>query len=152
MLHCNKLKVTVIKTDGYYIAAPTRPVWAKTVIALVVAALLCAGWKFLILPPIYKLARIQNPLFHYEGYILIIMAVMLTWFYRLAVDKLAWCAQEIHRLVSALLMVSVIGIDVIMHAFSIPHMEGWWLPMFGGSAAASVITGWLQRFRQRHSG
>jgi len=125
--------------------------WALLLVALVAGILLWWGVEQLFIPPMYKLARMHNPFLYYEGYILIALSLTIACFHRWAARKLVWAAQEIHRWVSALLMVGVIGIDAMMHVFSIPHMEGWWLPLFGGSAAASVITGWLQRFKHRHS-
>ena len=106
------------------------------------------GLTILLLPPIYQLARTQNLLLHYEGHLLVALALVLVLSHRWAVAKILWISQEIHRWISALLMCGVIGIDAMMHVFNIPHMEGWWLPIFGGSAMTSVIAGWLRKLRK----
>ena len=76
-------------------------------------------------------------------------ACVLLCFFRAATQRIVWLAQEMHRIVSTLLLMAALGIDGLMHAFSIPHLEGWWLPVLGSGALASAITGWLQKLRRR---
>ena len=111
--------------------------------------LIWRGLQLLLLPPIYSLARNQNILLHYEGHILIVLALMLILSHRWLAVKLLWISQEIHRIISTLLMAGVIGIDAMMHVFNIPHMEGWWLPILGGSSLFSGAWAWLHRGRKQ---
>lgn len=122
---------------------------ALLVVSIAIAALLWWGFTLLTISPIHKMARIHSPLLYYQGHVLIALAVMLACFHRWVAKKLLWIAQELHRVVSALLMVSVIGIDAMMHVFSIPHMEGWWLPLFGGSAVISSLGAWLHQWQKK---
>ena len=117
---------------------------------LLAACIACRGIGVLLLPPIYQLARTQNFWLHYEGQFLLALAATLVVFQRWMIEKTLWVSQEIHRIASVLVMVWFIGIDAMMHVFNIPHIEGWWLPMVGGSAALSFVSGRLRRFRQRH--
>ena len=122
---------------------------AKLAVALLLLAMLWWGLHLAFLPPIYRIAR---PDALVEGYVLLGLSLVLLLFFRSAVHRLLWMAQEMHRIVSALLVMAALGVDGLMHAFSIPHMEGWWLPLLGSGALASAIAGWLQKFRARRDG
>jgi len=108
------------------------------------ALLACSGLEIFLLPSVYQLASSHNLWLHYEGQILISLSVLLVLCRRWLIEKLRWLSQGIHRIASALLMVGVIGIDAMMHLFNVPHMEGWWLPLFGSGAAIRFISGWIQ--------
>lgn len=117
--------------------------------ALLVALLVWWGLKWLDVPPVYRLARVSNPLFFYQGHILITLAVLLAWFHRWAANALLWLCGEVRRWASALMMMGVVIIDGSMHLLSIPHMEGWWLPILGGSAFITGMSVWLHQWRKK---
>lgn len=119
---------------------------AKSAVALLLLVMLWWGLHLAFLPPIYRIARPDALL---EGYVLLGLSLVLAFFFRSAVERLIWLAQEMHRIISALLVMAALGIDGLMHAFSIPHMEGWWLPLLGSGALATAIVGWLKKFRER---
>lgn len=122
--------------------------WALFVVALVAGILLWCGVQQLFIPPIYKLAERNNPFLYYEGYIFIGMSATIACFYRCVARQLVRAAQEIHRWIHALLMVGVLGMDAMMHVFNIPHMEGWWLPLLGGSAV-SFMSGLIKKLKRK---
>lgn len=122
---------------------------ALAAIALLVTLLIWWGLKWLDVPPIYRLARVSNPLFFYQGHMLIMLAVLLAWFHRWAAGALLWLCGEVRRWASALMMLGVVMIDGSMHLLSIPHMEGWWLPIFGGSALLTGMSAWLHQWRKK---
>lgn len=129
-----------MKTRGYKVALG--------LIALTASGLLWWGVTLLSMPPVYRLARMNNPMLHYQAYVLITLALLLGLFHRPAVKVLLWLSGEIHRLASIAMMFSVVVIDGSMHLFNIPHMEGWWLPLFGGSAVISSFGAWLHHSRK----
>lgn len=118
---------------------------ALAIVALTIAGFLYLGLQILTAPKIFLLAR---PLFAYEAPVLVSLAVILAWFREWAARKLVWLFMEIHRLVSTLVMAAVIGAEGLMHFFSIPHAEGWWIPLLGGGVAATA-NAWLQRWRKK---
>ena len=123
--------------------------YALAAIVLLVAALLWWGIVWLDIPPVYRLARTHNPFLFYQGHVLIALAVLLAWFHRWAIHKLLWLCQKINRWASALMMMGVVIVDTSMHLLSIPHIEGWWLPMFGGSAFITGMGAWLNQWRKK---
>ena len=122
----------------------TLPNLVRISVYFISAMLTYSGIKLLLLPPIYQFARSQSTWLYYEGYLFMGLAVVLVLCRRWLIEKLLWLSQEIHRIVSTLLMAGVIGMDVMMHIFSIPHMEGWWLPLFSG-ATVSAISGLVHK-------
>ncbi len=126
--------------------------FALTVIALVIAALLMLGVQLLTVPRVFLLAR---PLFAYEGYALIALAVLLAWFREWAAQKIVWIFLEMHRMISALTVAVALGAEGFMHSVGIPHMEGWWLPLLTGGATATLVAGmkkWKKYFSAREAG
>ena len=129
-----------MKTRGYKVAL--------CVVVLMILGLLWWGVTLLNLPPVYRLARMNNPMLHYQGHALIAFAMLLALFYRPAVKSFLWLGREIHRLASVAMMFGVVIIDGSMHLFNIPHMEGWWLPLLGGSTLISSLGAWLHHWRK----
>ncbi|MFN5351847.1 MAG: hypothetical protein ACK5BE_04445 [Alphaproteobacteria bacterium] len=89
----------------------------------------------LILEPSFSPDSLRN----YLGYLLVFLACLLVIFYRWLVNKIIWLSQEVYRLVSAIIMVLMVGIEGALHFFSIPHIEGWWIPMLGGGLITTVV-------------
>ncbi len=118
---------------------------ALAVVALAIVGLAALGMQFLLAPKIMLIAR---PLFAYEGVLFIALAVLLAWFRDWAAHRLVWLCLEIHRLISTLITAAVIGAEGFMHIFGIPHVEGWWIPLLSGGAAAT-IGAWLQHWRKK---
>lgn len=78
------------------------------------------------------------------------LAVLLVWLRNKAASYLLWIAAKLHRTISLLLLVAALGADGLLHIFSIPHMEGWWVSLIGSSAALSAVHIWIQKQRGRH--
>jgi hypothetical protein len=123
--------------------------WALVIVALLDTALVFWGLQILFIPKIYMLARSHNFFLYYEGEILIFLAVALAWFRGWAANRSIWLLQEAHRWISALLMLGVMGIEATMHFLSIPHIEGWWMPIIGSGAFASAITALVQKRKRK---
>jgi hypothetical protein len=87
----------------------------------------------------------------YEGQILVFLSVILVCCRNFATRRIIWIAQEVHRLLSTLLMLGVMGVEAAMHFLNIPHLEGWWMPIIGGGAFASVIASFVQKWRRKLS-
>lgn len=117
---------------------------ANALVLTGVALLTWLGLKWFALPPIYRLAYTKSPLAPYYGHTLMILAIALAWFHQWAAHFLRWLGGTLHRLLSSLLVIGALGLDATMHLFSIPHLEGWWLPLLSGSAIAGIGT-WLHR-------
>jgi len=129
-----------MKTRGYKVAL--------CAIAFMIVGLLWWGVTLLNLPPIYRLARMQNPILNYQSYAVIALALLLAVLHRPVARGILWLGQEIHRLASVAMMFGVVAMDGSMHLLNIPHMEGWWLPLFGGSAVISSLGAWLHQWRK----
>ena len=130
-----------MKTRGYNIAL--------CLIALTTAGLLWWGVTLLNQPQIYRLARMQNTILHYQAHTLIVLALLLALLHRPVARGILWLGQEIHRLASVAMMFGVVVMDGGMHLLNIPHMEGWWLPLFGGSALISSLGAWFHQWRKK---
>lgn len=113
---------------------------ARLIVATMTAGFLWWGIIWIDVPPVYRLARSHNMFLFYQGYILIVIAVLIAWFHHLVEAKLLWIAEKIHRFISVLIMLGVVWTEGAMHIFNIPHMEGWWISLLGGS---TFITGFL---------
>ena len=113
------------------------------------AVLLYWGFAWLDLPPAYKLIRLHHPLLAYWGYILVMVAVMLAWFHDYVPEGLLWVCRSIHRLLSSLLIMGIVGIEMVLHLLNVPHLEGWWLPIFSGSAAFTGVLAWIHKLRKK---
>ncbi len=122
--------------------------WALLCVALLIAGLLWWGIAWLDVSPIYKLTH--NFILLYRGYAIIALAIALTIFHRWAAYKMLWLGKKLHRWMSALMLMGVVMIEGSMHLLSIPHMEGWWITLFGGSAVISGTIAWVQRWRERY--
>lgn len=68
---------------------------------------------------------------------------------RAVLRGISWLFREIYRWISVLLMLMAVSIDGVMHLLSIPHMEGWWVPVLGGGAFASGLLAWLHQWRKK---
>lgn len=85
----------------------------------------------------------------YQGEILIAIAAFIFCFQRWLSQKLVWVFQGIYRLASLLMLVTVGGLEGLMHILSIPHMEGWWIPLLGSSALMGGMVAWFKSFKSR---
>ena len=61
-----------------------------------------------------------------------------------------WAYKKLYQMIAALLVFVLIGADGLMHAFGIPHVEGWWITLAGGLIAASGIGVWLKKQKKFH--
>ena len=121
---------------------------AKFMIACVIAALLWWGFTWLDVPPVYRLVRAHNTIMFYQGYVIIGLAVALAWFRDWAAYKILWLAEKLHRWISALAMLAVVWAEGTMHILSIPHMEGWWVPILGGGSLFTSMATYLGKWRK----
>jgi hypothetical protein len=123
--------------------------WALLLVSIAIIVLLWWGVQWLDIPPIYRQVLLHYPLLRYQGYILVACAVLLAWFHSWAAMKILWICEKLHRWLSALMMLGAIWIEATMHIFNIPHIEGWYMPIVGGSAFASAITVWIQKWKKK---
>lgn len=126
----------------------TDHIAATSIIALTVIGLFVWGMQLLTIPKIFMLAQRPYPFFEYQGPFLMALAILLAWFREWAAQKLLWLCLEIHRLASALAMAALVGAEGFMHAFSIPHVEGWWIPLLSGGIAAT-IGAWMHQSKKK---
>ena len=56
-----------------------------------------------------------------------------------------WLREKIYRWLSVITAAFCCGIDGMMHVLNIPHAEGWWLPVVGGSAFVGAGAKWLRK-------
>ena len=112
--------------------------WAHILLGMLILSLVALSITWLDVPPIYRLTH-HNPFMLYRGYVVLGLVALLACFHRWAIAKMIWLSMQIHRWVSALVMLSVIGVDASMHVLNIPHMEGWWMPLIGSSGAISSL-------------
>lgn len=84
----------------------------------------------------------------YMGELFIVLGALLAWFHEAAAIKLIWIGAKAYRLASGLAVAAVVGTEGLMHIFSVPHPEGWWMPIMSGGAAATVGL-WLKKWKRR---
>ncbi len=118
--------------------------WAVLLLILLVLCLVALGVMWLDVPPIYRIAH-HAPFMVYRGYVALGLAALLVCAHRWVIGKMMWLSAQIYRWVSALTMLGVVGIDATMHLLNVPHMEGWWLPLIGGSGLISSSLLWLKQ-------
>lgn len=124
---------------------------ARLIIACIVTALLWWGVTWLDVLPVYRLVRAHNALLFYQGYVIIGCAVLLAWFRDWAANRILWLGEKLHRWMSALAMLGVVWAEATMHILSIPHMEGWWMPILGGSSVFTGVLACLNKWRKKPS-
>jgi hypothetical protein len=86
-----------------------------------------------------------------RGEIVIAVGIALAVFCKQVSHYLLWLGSKLYRVIAALLVVALIGADVLLHLFSIPHVEGWWLSLASSLIAASGISAWVETVKKRHS-
>lgn len=117
---------------------------------LIASILMALGLYMLTLPdivlfrqwPYYILPRSE---------MLVTAAILLGVFCKPASHYLLWISHKIYRIVAALVVFALVGADGLLHLFSIPHVEGWWLPLASSLIAASGISAWVEKYKQRRS-
>ncbi|MEZ5647687.1 MAG: hypothetical protein R3E60_01775 [Alphaproteobacteria bacterium] len=129
---------------------PKNRVVAQIVVGIGVAGLLFFGLQMLTIPRIFMLIRRPDAILPYEGPALVILAVLLAWFRKRAMRGLLWVFMETPRLISSLAIAAVIGAEGFMHMFTIPHLEGWWIPVLSGSTAAT-FGAWFYKCKKEAS-
>ena len=117
---------------------------ALAAIALLALILFLLGLRLLTAP---RIMLIAHPMFIYQGISFLFLAVFLAWFREWLSQKILWMCAKAHRLASALIMAAVVGSEGLMHTLNIPHLEGWWIPLMSGGAAAA-ISAWLSKWRK----
>jgi hypothetical protein len=122
---------------------------ATFMVAILTAGLFVLGVQMLTLPKITLFSHWPYYMLP-KGPIILILSVLLAWFHKPAARFLMWLGRKIHRWLSMLLMVAALGADGLLHLFSIPHVEGWWLPLLGSSAAASAIHALLHTHKNKN--
>lgn len=86
-----------------------------------------------------------------RGEVLIATATLLALFCKQAALYILWLSNKVYRVVAALSVIALIGVDGLLHVFSIPHVEGWWLPLASSLIAASGISAWIEKYRKGRS-
>lgn len=77
--------------------------------------------------------------------IVIALAVALGCFSRHAAHYVLWLGLKLYRIAAALMVLALMGAEGLLHVFSIPHVEGWWISLAGSLIAASGIGAWLKK-------
>lgn len=85
-----------------------------------------------------------------RGEVIVAVAILLVVFCRKVSRHLLWIGHKIYRVIAALLIFALIGADGLLHVLSIPHMEGWWLPLASSLIAASGVSAWVGKNKKRH--
>lgn len=117
-----------------------RAHWPYIVLISLILCLLWLGVLWIV-PPVYRLTHSFVML--YRGYGAFGVAALLACFHRQAARGMIWISLQIHRWLSAMAMLGVLWVEAAMHMFNIPHMEGWWLPVVGGSFISSTVA-WIK--------
>ncbi len=103
---------------------------------------------FMVIVLLWQAAEAQHHAhFPYQAQLFFALALLLVCFYRRAVQGVLWVCREVYRLLSMALLFVALMIEGGLHLFHIPHVEGWWIPLIGGGAAASGAGAWAW-FRQ----
>jgi hypothetical protein len=123
---------------------------ATLMVAILTAGLLVLGVQMLTLPKITLFSHWPYYMLP-KGPIVLILSVLLAWFHKPAAHFLIWLGRKIHRWLSMLLVIAALGADGLLHLFSIPHVEGWWLPLLGSGAAATAIHALLHKHKNEPS-
>lgn len=128
---------------------PRAALFSKIAFVLVVLTL---GWlaiEWLDLLPEHEVAgHAHEDASPYLGYLALVLIALLIAFRRVAIQKMQWALERAHRWASMLAMMGVVWIEAAMHLLNIPHMEGWWVPVLGGSSALSASMAWLRAKRK----
>ena len=86
-----------------------------------------------------------------RGEIIIAVGIALALLCKQVSHYLLWIGNKLYRVIAALLVVALIGADGLLHVFSIPHMEGWWLSLASSLIAASGVSAWVEKVKKRHT-
>jgi hypothetical protein len=125
-----------------------KDLWAHIVIALITFGLFALSLHMLQLPNI--------ALFNHWFYsvlppaeLMLCFVVALAWFRAAAAQLLLRATLKITHGLSALIVVLAMSSEGFMHALSIPHVEGWWLPLIGSGALATYLSVWFYKNNHR---
>ena len=55
---------------------------------------------------------------------------------------------KLYGALSGLVVAAVMGLESVMHALNIPHVEGWWAPLLGGGICLGTGAAW-QKWRKK---
>lgn len=113
---------------------------ALAIVGAGILGLLFFGIRLLAAPEILLSTK---PQLYYAGWLMLLSAALLAWFRHWVVDRLTWFGRGMHRLLISLFMVLLMGMETFLHLFHIPHMEGWWWPLIGGSAFVTGLSVWF---------
>ncbi len=123
---------------------------ALLVTLLVALILVGLGLYMLTLPDIVRFR--QWPYYVLpRGEAIVVIGGLLALLCEQAAIYLLWISHKIYRVIAALLVFALMGADGLLHVFSIPHVEGWWLPLASSLVAASGISAWVENYKKRHS-
>lgn len=129
----------------------SKHTWAKIAALVLAASLLAFGLYMSSLPPITLFRQWPYYLLP-EPKIVMGLGVIIAILHHWAAQALLWIAAKLHRIFSSLFLLLALGADGLLHIFSIPHMEGWWLSLVGGSVVISAAyTAWLTKWKSRHN-
>lgn len=96
------------------------------------AIMLFRVWPYYLLPP---------PL------VVMALGIIIALLHRYAALGLLWIAAKLHRIFSSLILILALGVDGLLHMLSIPHIEGWWLSLVGGSAIMTAFSVWCEKHK-----
>lgn len=125
--------------------------WAKAAALVLAMGLIALGLYMSSLPPITLFRQWPYYLLP-EPEIVVALGVILAISFAWAARALLWIFAKLHRIFSSLILVIAMSAEGFMHMFHIPHMEGWWISLVGGSAIIiASCSAWLAKWKGRNS-
>jgi hypothetical protein len=82
-----------------------------------------------------------------RGEILILASFLLVLFCGQCANFILFVSRKLSHLLAFLLVFMLIGADGIFHMLSIPHIEGWWLPLASALLTGNGIIQWLKKYK-----
>jgi hypothetical protein len=64
----------------------------------------------------------------------------------------AFCTEKMMMIGSFFILCLALSGEALMHVLSIPHLEGWWLPIVSGSTALTGMLAWFRKKRNKQEG
>lgn len=123
---------------------------ATCLTAILTVLLFVLGMQMLTLPAITLFKQFPYYILP-KGPAVLVLALLAAWFRSHVTQAILWLGGKIHRWLTLLAALGIASSEGALHFFSIPHPEGWWIPLLGCGAIASVVEGLLHGHKHKHS-
>ncbi len=80
------------------------------------------------------------------GPLLLVASVAVAWFRHEVEAVFVWVASKTQRLLVAIGSAALIAIEFLLHIFSVPHIEGWWMMLLSAIPFVGVL---IHRIRKK---